>query len=111
MATARPEYYSRHHSLFTSELYSKTAAQGEFERVHLARVRLVVVPAQVQEPVQNQLRHLALEVQPVLRGLPRRLLRRDDHVAERRALTLLKLLLPRRERQNVRRPTLPPPAP
>src|SRR5215213_3226971 len=101
--------FTIYHSPFTSELYSKTAAQGEFERVHLARVRLVVVPAQVQEPVQNQLRHLALEVQPVLRRLPRRLLRGDNHVAQTRPLALLELLLPRRERQHVRRPTLPPP--
>src|ERR1700754_1077629 len=97
--------------LSAAGLYSKTAAQGEFERVHLARDRLVVVAAQVQEPVQNQLRHLAPEVQPVLGGLPRRLLGRNHHVAERRALALLKLLLTRRERQNVRRPTLPPPTP
>src|SRR5438874_12668063 len=92
------------HRPLTTALYSKTAAQAQFERVHLAAIGLVVVAAQVQEAVQDKLRDLFVECYPMRAGLSRRLLDRDDHVAQRRARRPFKLVLPRRERQHIRRP-------
>ena len=61
-------------SSIVRELYSQTAAKAEFQTVHLAIIRFVIVTAQVQQAVQNQLRDFFVKLQAMLICLSRSLL-------------------------------------
>ena len=60
--------------LTTDNSNPKPFAQTKFQPVHLAIIRFVVVAAKVQHSVENQLRHLLVEIELIVCRLTFRLL-------------------------------------
>ncbi len=63
--------------------YAKLSAQTEFQAIHLAFVSFVVVAAQVQQSVQDQLRDLLVKIELIRRCLVFSLLNGDGNVAQK----------------------------
>jgi len=109
MGCRRPQPNSIYYSLFTihDELYAKSAAKSEFETVHLALIRLMIIAAQMQQAVQDQLRDFRFQVKPVLCGLRCGALHRNHNVAQTRFRRSFKFSALRRKRKHVGRPLAP----
>ena len=72
--------------------------QAQLQFIHLAVVCFVVVAAEVEQTVQNQLGHFFVELQPVFRRLSARSINRDCDVTEVRFVRVVS-----RERQHIGR--------